>query len=66
MVPDITIGGVTSKADVTVLDLNALRVDESKPDFRPTGIAHVFINGKPVMENGSYVSGRAGEVVLKR
>ena len=54
------------KADVTVLDLDALRVDESKPDFRPTGIVHVFVNGEPVMQNGAYRSARAGEVVLKR
>jgi len=54
------------KADVTVLDLDALRVDESKPDFRPTGIVHVFVNGEPVMQDGAYRSAQAGEVVLKR
>ena len=54
------------KADVTVLDLNALKVDESKPDFRPTGIVHVFVNGQPVMENSRYLGGCAGEVILKR
>lgn len=54
------------KADITVLDLDAMRVDESRPDFRPTGVVHVFVNGQPVLENGSYVGGRAGEVVLKR
>jgi len=54
------------KADVTVLDLDALRVDESKPDFRPTGIVYVFVNGEPVMQNGAYRSARAGAVVLKR
>jgi len=51
---------------VTVLDLDALRVDESKPDFRPTGIVHVFVNGEPVMQDGAYRSAQAGEVVLKR
>ena len=54
------------KADVTVLDLNALKVDESKPDFRPTGIVHVFVNGQPVMEDSRYLGGCAGEVILKR
>ncbi|MBR0355045.1 MAG: amidohydrolase family protein [Oscillospiraceae bacterium] len=54
------------KADITVLDIDAMRVDESRPDFRPTGVVHVFVNGQPVLENGSYVGGRAGEVVLKR
>ena len=54
------------KADVTVLDLDAMRVDESKPDFKPTGIVHVFVNGQPVLENGEYIVRRAGEVVLKR
>ena len=26
------------KADITVLDVDSMRVDEKKPDFRPTGI----------------------------
>ena len=54
------------KADVTVLDLNALRVNESKPDFKPEGIVHVFVNGRQVLEKGEYIGGRPGEVVLKR
>lgn len=54
------------KADITVLDINAMRVDESKPDFRPTGVVHVFVNGQAVVENGSYVGGCAGTVILKR
>ncbi|MBR2764946.1 MAG: amidohydrolase family protein [Blautia sp.] len=54
------------KADITVLDIGAMRVDEKKPDFRPTGVVHVMMNGKTVMENGRYVGGCAGEIVLKR
>ena len=54
------------KADLTVLDLAALRVDETKPDFKPGGVVHVYVNGKAVLESGAYQGGRAGEVVLKR
>lgn len=54
------------KADITVLDIDAMRVDESKPDFKPTGVVHVFVNGRAVMENGKYVGGCAGKVLLKR
>jgi len=54
------------KADVTVIDIEAMRVDESKPDFAPTGVVHVFVNGQAVMENCSYVGGCAGKVLLKR
>ncbi len=53
------------KADVTILDLDHLKVDESKPDFRPEGIVHVFINGKAVMKDGEYRSEKAGEVLLR-
>ena len=54
------------KADITVLDLANMHVDESKPDYRPTGIVHVYVNGQPVLENSEYVGGCAGKVVLKR
>ena len=53
-------------ADLTVLDLEHLRVDERKPDFRPEGVAYVYVNGQPVLEKGVYVGGKAGRVVLKR
>ncbi len=53
-------------ADLTVLDPTQLRVDEKKPDARPGGIVHVFVNGRAVLENGEYLGGRAGRVVLKR
>ena len=53
------------KADLTVLDPDKLRVDEAKPDARPGGVVHVYVNGRPVLENGEYLGGCAGEVVLK-
>lgn len=53
------------KADITVLDMAAMRVDETKPDTRPEGVVHVYVNGKGVMKNGSYVGGQNGVVVLK-
>ena len=53
------------KADLTVLDPDRIRVDEKKPDFRPEGIVHVYINGSPVLENGGYVGGKAGEIILR-
>ena len=49
-----------------VLDLEKLRVDEKKPDARPGGIVHVYVNGQAVLENGVYLGGQAGQVVLKR
>jgi N-acyl-D-amino-acid deacylase len=54
------------KADITVLDLDKLKVDESKPDFKPEGIVHVYVNGRPVLEDGEYKGGKAGVVVLKK
>ena len=43
-----------------------MKVNEQKPDFRPEGIVHVYINGHPVIENGEYLGGRSGAVVLKK
>ncbi len=53
-------------ADITVVDLDKMKVDESKPDFRPEGIVHVYVNGHPVMEDGKYLGGTSGKVVLKK
>ena len=53
------------KADITVLDVDNMKVDESKPDFKPEGIVHVYINGKPVLKDCRYVGGMSGTVVLK-
>ena len=54
------------KADLTVIDLKNMSVNEKKPDARPGGIVHVYINGRPVLENGEYRGGCAGKVLLKR
>ena len=53
------------KADITVIDLDNMKVDESKPDFRPEGIVHVYVNGQPVVRDGEYKGGKNGVVVLK-
>ena len=54
------------KADITILDENNLRVDESKPDFKPEGIEYVFINGRKVVDKGNFVSGKAGQLILRK
>lgn len=54
------------KADITVLDMFNMKVNEEKPDFRPEGVVHVYVNGRPVLENREYTGGRAGVVVLKK
>ena len=53
------------KADITVIDYDHMEVNEKKPDFKPKGIVHVYVNGEPVLENGQYTGGRHGEVVLR-
>ena len=54
------------KADLTVIDLKAMRVNEAKPDEKPGGIVHVYVNGQAVLEDGLYRGETAGEVVLKK
>jgi N-acyl-D-amino-acid deacylase len=53
------------KADITVIDLARMKVNESVPDAKPEGIVHVAVNGKLVVENSEYKGGRSGEVVLR-
>ena len=53
------------KADLTVIDFDHMKVNEDVPDAKPEGIVHVYVNGHPVMENGKYLGGKAGEVLLK-
>ncbi len=53
-------------ADLTILDTDRLSVDEKKPDAKPGGIEYVYINGIPVLENGTFKGGRAGELLLKK
>ena len=48
-----------------MLDMDHMKVDESRPDFRPEGVVHVYVNGQPVLENRTYTGGKAGVVVLK-
>ena len=48
-----------------MIDRIRMKVDETKPDTKPDGIVHVIVNGKPVLENGSFTGIKAGEVVLK-
>ena len=53
------------KADITVIDLSRISVNEKKPDAKPGGIIHVYVNGRAVLEDGNYLGGTNGEVVLK-
>ena len=53
------------KADITVIDVDNMKVDEKKPDTKPEGIIYVYVNGKAVMVDGQYVSNKAGEVILR-
>jgi len=54
------------KADITVIDIDNMKVNEEKPDFRPEGIVHVYVNGQAVLEDGKYIGGKAGKVLLKK
>lgn len=54
------------KADVTVINVDEMSVNEKKPDTKPTGIYYVYVNGRPMVENGKYVGGKNGVVVLKQ
>ena len=53
------------KADITVIDRSAMKVDEKKPDTNPGGIIHVYVNGSPAITDGEYIGSRTGEVALK-
>lgn len=53
------------KADLTVLNLAEISVDEKKPDAKPGGIHAVYVNGRAVVRDGIYLGGRNGEIVLK-
>lgn len=54
------------KADLTIIDPENIKVNEAIPDFKPEGIAYVFINGKKVMDQGNYRSKKAGEIILRK
>ena len=53
------------KADLTILDPKKLKVDETKPDAKPEGIVHVYINGQAVLKDCQYLGGTFGRVLLK-
>ncbi|MBQ2079339.1 MAG: hypothetical protein II526_05745 [Erysipelotrichaceae bacterium] len=50
----------------TIVDPDKIRVDESVPDFKPESIEHVFINGRQVMDKETYISSKAGELILRK
>ena len=54
------------KADITILDVDKLKVNEAIPDFTPEGIEYVYINGSPIVEEGKYLSVKAGELILRK
>ncbi len=54
------------KADITIIDPEKLRVDESIPDFKPEGIEYVFINGCKVLNKGVLSAQKAGELILRK
>ena len=53
------------KADITVMDFSHMKVNEKTPDAKPEGISHVVINGTLVVEEGTFIGGKAGEIVLR-
>ncbi len=53
-------------ADVTVFDAETLQVKIEQPDFTPKGIRHVVVNGVFAVQDGQYVTQRAGMVLQKQ
>lgn len=53
-------------ADVTVFDLDGLRVFPAEPGRSAEGIRYVFINGVCVLDGGEFKPRRAGELVLRK
>ena len=67
----ITDRGVIKKgayADIVMMDFDKLRENEDfrKPHKTPEGIKNVFVNGKIVCENGTYIGKKAGKVLRKK
>jgi N-acyl-D-aspartate/D-glutamate deacylase len=60
----ITLG---SYADITLFDLDALRITGTplEPRQQPEGIAHVIINGEPVVKDGEQTEARPGRIVKR-
>jgi N-acyl-D-amino-acid deacylase len=55
-------------ADIVVVDEKSLGTDAGfdNPRVYPRGIAHVLVNGVPVVENGNYVNGALPGKALRR
>ena len=53
-------------ADITVFDYAGVKVDPAVPDFTPQGIKHVYVNGTAAVKDGSYLTQRAGKLILKK
>ena len=54
------------KADITVIDLKNMAVNEQVPDAKPEGIVHVFVNGIRAVSDGKFTGKTAGEVAKKK
>lgn len=52
-------------ADFTIFDYDNIKINTKIPDFRPLGFKYILINGQIVMDDGEYISKKAGEIVLK-
>jgi len=55
-------------ADLTVLDMNTVtdKATYADPFQKPEGIAHVLLNGRFAIRNGSQTDARPGKIVLKK
>jgi len=53
-------------ADVTVFDMDSIKLFPKEPGKSAEGIKYVYINGKCAVDNGEYISGRNGKIILKR
>ena len=53
-------------ADVTVFDPKGLRVYPEEPGRKADGIRYVYVNGSCVVDGGSFIPSRAGELLLRK
>lgn len=54
------------KADLTLVDLRKIRVDEKTPDAAPGGIVHVYVNGVSVLKDGKFAGGCHGQIAERK
>lgn len=52
-------------ADICVFNFEEIKVNTLKPSMTPSGIKHVIINGKLVLNNNIYNGKTAGIVLYK-